>query len=148
MHGSNRDDWTFSYTAPQLAVAAKAQRKDRLERRDRWEQIKGEVMQAIKDGGMSVDEGLAAKMGSVSNNVNYTTRESGPRILIDPSMQRKLTEAHERVLRHDEAARLYDSWANALEANPAKSFELTINDWSYFFGPTGRLVDEAKDEET
>lgn len=145
-HGTNRTEWTFTYTAKDLAEAARKQRKDRLDRRDRWEKLKGEVMAEIKEKGMSVDEGVSAQMSRMKGST-YATADDGPRIRIDPSLQYKLTQAHGRAVRHDDAAREYDGWVNALAANPAKSFDLTIDDWLYFFGPNGRLVDEDKDDE-
>lgn len=126
----NRDDWEFEYTASTLATAAKAQRDFRTERVKVWEEKKVEIMQKVKDTGLTVHEGVAAGMGS------YTTSNAGggATVMVDATLQRDLNECVTKIRTHRDAATEYDAWVQVLEANPEARLKLKHADWQFFFG--------------
>lgn len=125
----NRDDWEFEYTAKVLAQAAEAQRDFRKTRVEAWERKKVEVMAKIKESGIEVHESVANSFASYT-----TSNAAGPQIVIDPMMQRDLTECQTKIAEHRKAATAYDGWAQVLNANPESRLKLKHNDWMYFFG--------------
>lgn len=54
-----REEWTFEYTAMKLAEAAAAQAAYRRTRFEFWSGKKDEVMQKIRDSGITVHEDIA-----------------------------------------------------------------------------------------
>lgn len=132
-----RKDWTFEYTARDLAVAAVKQRDDRLDRKKRWEGKYGEVMVEVKASGIEVSESLA-------NSISNSTYGRGPQVMVRADLQTKLSECHTRIQTHDNAAREYDAWSLVLAANAEARLKLNHADWLYFFGGL-KVEDEDQD---
>lgn len=126
----NREEWEFEYTASKVAEGAAAQKEHRLGRVAAWTEAKAKVMAEVKDSGIEVSESLAADMKSYHN----TTAAYGPQVLVKADLQKKLTEAHQKITSHTRAAAEYDGWVQVLRANPEARLKLTQDDWLYFFG--------------
>jgi hypothetical protein len=125
----NRGSWEFEYTARDLAKAAEAQKTYRLSRVTVWEGKKDEVMQKIKDGGLTVHEGVAAQLSSYSNSVR-----GGASVMVDPTLQTDLSECVSKIQDHQKAATEYDGWIQMLSANAEARLKLKYHDWMFFFG--------------
>jgi hypothetical protein len=125
-----RDEWEFEYTASKIAEGAAAQKEHRLSRVAAWTEAKAKVMAEVKDSGIEVSESLAADMKSYSN----ATTGYGPQVMVKADLQKKLTEAHQKIATHTRAAAEYDGWIQVLRANPEARLKLTQDDWLYFFG--------------
>lgn len=126
----NRSDWEFEYTARNLATAAKAQRDHRTGRVKVWEDKKVEIMQKVKDTGLTVHEGVAASMA----NYTASAHAQGATVMVDATLQRDLNECVTKIRTHRDAATEYDAWVQVLEANPDARLKLKHNDWLFFFG--------------
>lgn len=127
--GQNRDDWTFKYSAGELAVAAAKQLDYRLLRVAAWEKKKGEVMQRIKDSGLTIYESQAEKMSSYSDSDNRA------RVLVDPKYQKDLDEATNKIKEHRLLVKEYEAWVQVLKAQPGiLQYDLKVADWMFFFG--------------
>ena len=125
-----RDEWEFEYTATEIADGAAAQKEHRLSRVAAWTEAKAKVMAEVKESGIEVSESLAADMKSYSN----ATTGYGPQVMVRGDLQKKLTEAHQKIATHTRAAAEYDGWMQVLRANPEQRLKLTQEDWLYFFG--------------
>lgn len=126
-----RDDWEFEYTASTLAKAAADQRDYRQSRVTVWEERKTQVMAEIRATGITITESEAEKLSSAS----YSTHSShGPRIMIDATMQTRLTECQAKINEHRGLVKEYGAWVQVLEANPESRLKLTHADWMFFFG--------------
>ena len=128
---ANRTDWEFEYTASHLATAAKAQRDFRLSRVMAWEEKKTEVMQKVKDTGLTVHEGVAAEMAGTTYS-NHA--QGGAHVMVDATLQRDLNDCVSKIRTHREAAAEYDGWLQVLDANPESRLKLKHDDWMFFFG--------------
>jgi hypothetical protein len=128
-----RDHWEFEYTAAKLADAAEAQHGYRKGRLVVWQDKKKEVMEKIKETGLTIHENLAEKMyGTTSNQFNPL--HHGAQVLVDPTMQQDLNEAEMKIKEHRDASKVYDGWVQVLRANPEARLKLTHEDWLFFFG--------------
>ncbi len=125
-----RDEWKFTYTANKLAEGAKAQQAFRLSRVDWWTDAKAKLMTEVRESGVEVSESVAAGNNYASNS----TTSFGPQVTIKADLQKKLTECHQKIQGHQQAAAEYDGWVQVLSANPESRLELTQSDWLYFFG--------------
>ncbi len=120
-------------------MAAAAQRDFRIGRIEVWEGKKKEVMERIKDSGLTVHESIASGM-SGSNNVNAlkyqttTSSDYGPQVLIDPMMQKDLNECSSKIRTHTELRNQYAAWEQVLSANKESRVKLDHDDWMFFFG--------------
>jgi hypothetical protein len=126
----NRKEWTFDYTAKALADGARQQLSFRLGRVEWWKDAKAKVMAEIKDTGIEVSESVAADLS------NYTKAMHGPQVMVRADLQSKITECHNKIMSHQQAADEYDGWIQLLDANPEARVPLTADDWLYFFGKT------------
>lgn len=125
---SNRNSWEFEYTAKNLAVAAAKQQEIRSGRVGFWEKKKAEVMQKIKDSGITVSESLA----SGGSNVKGYGRDA--MITIDSTMQDDLSECTTKIREHTDARDKYAGLVQVLEANSECRLKLHHDDWMFFFG--------------
>jgi len=55
-------------------------------------------------------------------------------VLVDPTLQKDLTECVTKMQHHAERARQYDGWEQVLRGNPNSRVHLDHDDWMYFFG--------------
>jgi hypothetical protein len=129
-----RSDWEFEYTAAKLAAAATAQRDFRIGRVEAWEAKKAEVLQKIKDSGISVSESLADLMGSTMPKYSNAGHGRGAHITIDSTLQDDLSECVEKIREHTRLRNEYAAWVQVLEANPEQRLKLHNDDWMFFFG--------------
>lgn len=127
----NRNEWEFEYTCAKLAEAASSQKAHRLARVAAWTEKKGEVMQKIKDSGLTVHESVAEGFG---NYAQTTNAGYGAQVMVDNTLQRDLSECVTKVASHRAAATEYDGWIQMLQANPEARVKLTHDDWMFFFG--------------
>lgn len=124
-----RGGWEFEYTAAKLADGARSQKEFRLGRVAWWTDTYNKVMAEIKEAGILVTESSAVGSASYAN-----TKAFAPSASIDQRLQTKLTEAHQKIQGHQQAAAEYEGWIQVLEANPESRLKLTQPDWLYFFG--------------
>lgn len=124
-----RDEWEFEYTASALAAGARQQKDFRLSRVEWWTAQKAKVMQEVRDIGIEVSESVAAGISNYSN-----TQMAGPQVMVRADLQKKLTECHNKIQGHAQAAAEYGGWVQVLDDNPEQRLKLTQADWLYFFG--------------
>lgn len=124
-----RAEWEFEYTASKLAEGARSQKEFRESRVKWWTETYNKVMAEIKEAGILVTESSAVGVASYAN-----TKAITPSASIDQRLRAKLTEAHQKIQQHQQAAAEYDGWIQVLEANPEARLKLTQGDWLYFFG--------------
>lgn len=128
----NRDEWTFEYTAAKLADAAAAQAAFRRTRFEFWSGKKAEVMQIIKDSGLTVHEDIS--LGLSDKTIYTSSHRAGAQVLVDPTLQKDLSECVTKMQAHAEKAREYDGWEQVLRGNPEARLQLDHDDWMFFFG--------------
>jgi histidinol-phosphate/aromatic aminotransferase/cobyric acid decarboxylase-like protein len=124
---SKREGWEFEYTASKVAEGAVRQRQFRLAKVLWWKEAKAKVMAEIKESGIEVSESVADQIS------NYSTQAIGPRVMVRSDLQTKLTECHQKIQQHQQAADEYAGWVQVLRANPENRLKLTQADWLYFF---------------
>lgn len=129
----NRNEWEFEYTCNALAAAATKQRDHRLSRVEAWTTKKGEVMQKIKDSGLTVHESVAEQFGN-TYSTNAAGHGFGAQVMVDNTLQRDLSECVTKIASHRAAATEYDGWIQMLNANPESRVKLNHDDWMFFFG--------------
>lgn len=129
----NRNDWIAKYPGSKLAEGARAQLAFRKGRLEAWEKKKAEIMQEVKEKGLSVHEDVEEEMYKLSNNVG-TSGRVGATITVDRALQADLYRCMERIQRNRGKIGEYEGWAQMLGAHTEDVFELDIDDWNYFFG--------------
>ena len=126
-----RDEWEVTYTGSELAKAALLQRDRRSERLKWWSAKKDQVMKDIKETGIDVEESIAASKGySISN----TSPGISPRVTVRIDLQRRLAECHDKIMDHSSAVKDYEGWRQMMEKHNTQTFNLSHEDWLYFFG--------------
>lgn len=137
----NRNNWEFEYTAKTLADAADKKASFREGREAWWRDQYAKVMTEVKESGIEVSESVAA---SYSNS----TRVSGPQVMVRTDLQSKLSECHQKIKIHNQAARDYRGWSQVLKANSEARLKLKHGDWLYFFGDevVGQDASQGDDE--
>ena len=126
-----RNEWKFTYTANDLAEAAKAKQLHHQERLTWWETKQEEVIDEVKSKGLEVTESLA--MGYATSNA-FTGGMRGAQLTVKSDYQQKLNECHQKIRGHGERIKEYDGWVQMLSANQKESVSLDIEDWLFFFG--------------
>lgn len=129
-----REEWTFEYTAARLADAAASQAAFRRDRFVFWRAKKEEVMQKIKDSGLTVHEDIALGLMDKTYVASATSLRGGAQVLVDPTLQKDLTECVSKMQHHSERARQYEGWEQVLRGNAEARVLLDHDDWMYFFG--------------
>jgi len=122
-----RHEWTFTYTASELAKQAERQLNKHTEKLKWWEEKKQSVMKQVGESGIEVKDSLAA---TYSN----TKGLCGPEIVIDATLQRDLTEAQRKIMEHHGKIQEYTGWLQVLNGNPEERLELEHDDYLFFFG--------------
>lgn len=129
-----REEWTFEHTAAKLADGAAAQAAYRRSRFEFWKAKKGEVMQKIKDSGLTVHEDISLGLLDKTYAAAANTLRGGAQVMVDPTLQHDLNECVSKMQMHSERARQYDGWEQVLRGNPEARVQLDHDDWMYFFG--------------
>lgn len=128
-----RHEWTVEYTGANLAKGARAQLTFRKGRLDAWEQKKAQIMDEVKEKGLTVHEDVAEEMYKMSSN-SVSALHGGATIMVDRTLQNDLNRCVDRIRSNREKIGEYEGWVQMLEAHPEDVFELEIDDWNYFFG--------------
>lgn len=121
-----RNDWTFDYTAAKLAEAASKKKEAHAAKLAWWEDKKKDVMSKVADGGIEVQDSVAADYSNTKGGF-------GPQIRIDSGLQRDLTEVQEKIMEHHNLVKKYDGWVQVLTANPESRLSLEHDDYLFFF---------------
>ncbi len=122
-----RNDWKFTYTASTLATAAIKKRDTHQAKLQWWEGKKSEVMAKVADGGIEVQDSVAASYSNTKGNF-------GPQIRIDAGLQRDLSECQDKIMEHHGLTKSYDGWVQVLTSNPEARLDLEHDDYLFFFG--------------
>lgn len=126
--------WTFPYSATDLATAAAEKVKHHAERLEFWTKARTKVLDDIKEKGLVIETPLAKR--AMSDTYNATRRQTT--VSVDDAMERDLDEAHIKVTEHEQKLKDYTGWQQVMEAQatktPMPNFDLTHNDWLFFFG--------------
>lgn len=125
-----RNDWTFTYPATQLAETARAKIDAHQKQLDFWMAKRNELIERIRAEGIEVNEKIA--LGLVNQKARDWDR--GGEVMIRNDLRKGLTETFEKLAYHTERRDTYDGWEQVLKANPNASFALDIEDWLFFFG--------------
>jgi len=125
-----RDQWTFQYSANQLAEASQKKIKFHNERLEFWGARRSKIIDQIKADGIEVNE---------KSVLQYTTPkmrdyQEGGDIMIRNDLRKSLAEAYEKLSYHTGRRDIYDGWRQVLEANSEDKIDLHIDDWLFFFG--------------
>lgn len=124
----NRMEWNFGYAVAAICDAAKEKVKHHTERLTWWRVKKDEVLFAIKDNGMVVEESLAPSNMSTAYN-------RGSTVMVRDDLARDLQECTQKIREHDAWLKEYSGWVQVLEAQaPTRYLDLHHADWLYFFG--------------
>jgi len=126
MMKSVRGEWRVPFTAKDLAVAAEERAAHRMDRYLFWIGKKAEIMEKIKEAGIEVDEGVGQRFSN-------STYGRDPKVRINNELADHLGEAHEKVEKHKALHREYEGWVAFLKAVPEERFQLSQEDWLYFF---------------
>lgn len=121
--------------------AAQARRSFRLERVRFWTRKKAEIKAEIEKNGIVVDEGVEIKGYSGASNYQR------PAVRVDSKLASHMSYAHERLVVHRDAVVAYDNWIEFLEGGAEDVFDLTFDDWQFFFGTDDDLRKELADLE-
>lgn len=123
-----RHDWKFTYLASDLAKAALTKKDIHVTKLAWWEDKKAEAIRKVGEGGIEVQDSVASSYSNTKGNF-------GPRIQIDPGLQRDLTECQDKIMEHNGLVQEYDGWHQVLGAQPGSDrLELTHDDYLFFFG--------------
>ncbi len=133
-----RVKWKFQFKADEVKAATEAKLVFHKERRDWWEKTKAEVMQKIKEGGVTIDESIVDMLGKTGysnyQTLNVRAQNAGPQVRIDPELVQHLQEAHTKVDEHKEKMKLYQSWSEVLTAGGSQLLTLDHEDYLFFYG--------------
>jgi len=130
-----KSKWKFSYKATELAEGAKKKIISAGKKFKWWEEKKKELLAKVPEG-ITVEESVGA---TYSNIKGYA-----PQVVIDVTLQRNLSETHQRLINLDSTIREYDGWVQVLEANSTQTLELDHDDWLYFFGKESKSKHEME----
>jgi hypothetical protein len=125
-----RKEWKFSYSAPQLAEAARAKIDYHAEHLGFWMKKREELMATIREEGIEINEKIA--LGYVNPKARDWDR--GGEIMIRNDLRKGLVETFEKLSYHTGKRDTYDGWEQVLRAKPDNTLDLDIEDWLFFFG--------------
>ena len=126
-----RPYWVFTYKGDALLYGAKAQLEFRLSRVKAWKDAKDKIMAEIRQSGIEITESVASSMNLYSKSNTMAGR--APTVSIRADLEEKLVECHNKIEEHQRSADQYQSWVAILESNKENTYELTYDDWLYFF---------------
>lgn len=121
-----RFSWEFHYKGSVLLKATEDKIAHHQSRLAWWMGKKEEVLRAIREGGLEIDESLA----DPKLNVGYSR---GAQLNIKPELQRDLQECSQKIRAHYDLVENYLGWADVLRSQSEKEFPLTHEDWMFFF---------------
>jgi hypothetical protein len=126
-----REDWKFQYSGEKLLAAANAKVGFHIGRKEVWEKRKIDVMKEIREKGLNVEETEVSGYGGTSNR---HTNCYGPQVTVDTTFQRKLNEAHGKIIEHQGKIADYEAWVQVLADNTKQTYDLDVEDYGFFFG--------------
>lgn len=130
--GAGRGNWTFQYTAGQLAFGATKQKEFRQAKVTEWKGWKDRTMAEIKTSGIEITEDVMTQLNTLvySKSLGHN---AGPKVQIKPDLVEKLTKCVQKVDEHERLANEYEGWIQTLLAQPDKSLDVTQADFLFFF---------------
>lgn len=120
-----RNEWQVERKSEDVQSAAKAKLDYHSERLEFWNNKQSEVMDKIKEDGLSVSETLS----NMASNVRR-----GPQVMVRTDYQRDLDECQDKINEHKKSVSDYGSWVKFLEPPRPSVLYLDINDYLFFFG--------------
>ena len=126
-----RDEWKFAYTADKVLAGAEGKAGFHRGRLQWWTDKRETVMAQVRAEGIEIDESLAERVGTASNNVNYARQ---PSVHIRADLQRDLQECTGKMQEHRHKAEAYEAWVQVLSPQGKSSLDLDQSGWLYFFG--------------
>lgn len=129
---TGRGNWSFTYTAGQLAYGAQKQKEYREERVRIWKALYAQQEEELRSKGITISTSVAAAM-SISSTYLKGGQSAGARIQIDPELERKVLECESKVKEHERLRDEYEGWIQTLSAQQDKELEVTQQDFLYFF---------------
>lgn len=124
----NRKTWEFPYPADKLLAAAQAKFDHHHGRQHWWQYKRDEVMAKIKEGGIEIDESVAAPFTGKSYR--------DPSVQLDVGLVRDMDECLAKVREHRDKATEYDGWVQVLGSQGQTMLPLHVDDWLFFFSKT------------
>lgn len=122
-----RNEWTFQFTTEKLAEATSAKIDFHNSRLLFWQESKEKAMKEARDNGISIAE-------SDANHASNYTQAFTPTVMVDATIQRRITEAHSKVREHHGKVKEYEGWLQVFTANKGRTLDLTADDYLFFFG--------------
>ncbi len=130
-----KNEWTFRYTAKQLAEAATEKISYHDERLEFWNSKREQTIAEIRADGIEVNEKTVIQSQRVSpQNLKGRDWSSGGDVMIRNDLRKSLTETYEKLSYHTARRDQYQGWLKALSDNPENSHDLDMDDWQFFFG--------------
>lgn len=132
-----RNEWKFTYPATKLHEAAQAKMKYHEERLAFWTEQLNKTKEKIKSEGIEIDESLAEdakapamRMSAVSNYGRQPSAQIRNDLLND------LNETVEKRIEHRNKLKKYSAWSQVMDSqrSAGHAYELTQDDWMFFFG--------------
>lgn len=118
-----RVDWTFRYKPAEVLEAAKKCAKHHLERLQWWKKELEKTEKELRKKGFEYRE-------------REETLGTHVQIVGDPELSKRASQCREKIFSHQEAQRVYETWARALlrrkSRQPKDELELKLSDIVYF----------------
>lgn len=124
-----RKDWTFDYTAADLAEAARTKIAHHEQRLGFWRAQREEVLGKIRSEGLEIDEKIV--MAYPTPKARDWSRAN--RVTVRDDLRERLDECLAKLRQHTELLRDYQGWLAMLSANPQSRLPLDVEDWQHFY---------------
>ncbi len=127
-----KHEWKFARLGSELLTGAQSKKQICEGKLAWWKTRKEDLIKTIP-AGVTMEE----------SQVNYssaTTSFGAPQLIIDPTLQKHLKEAHSRLTNLSERIKEYDGWIQILEKNATQTFSVDHDDWLFFFGKESSAI--------
>ena len=115
-----RNEWRFQFEAGSVADAARREAAYHRERYAWWLAEQDRVTAEVERSGVQIRE-------------FEVTGGRQKQVVIDPTLQGRLSECDRKMQRHTEEAEQYEMWADAMDAMPTEQiYDLDPEDVRYF----------------
>lgn len=129
----NRDNWTFRYTANQLAEATRAKIEHHVKCLEFWDSRREQLIAEIRADGIEVNEKTVLQTPE-RPHIKGRDWTGGGDVMIRNDLRKSLAESYEKLSYHTVRRDQYNGWLQAFTDNPENSHELDMDDWQFFFG--------------